>query len=684
MRTLGRIASTCLLALAALACGGSGGGGAGGGGTGAGGGGAGSGGPVADHRCPADDRACFLAHLVVREGGAAAALASVDAALLDGPRPAPAPVGPFRVWAVGFDRIWGFDGRRWFVEEAAPLASGIVAVHGTGPADVWAVGLNGKILHRTSSGWAEVASGTTKHLRDVWASGPGDAWAVGDGTTLLRWNGSSWASHAPAAGIAVGDLYQVWGSGPDDVWAQHGAPGFLHWNGIAWSSSAPSGGAYASGGWSAGPGASFAVGAGCWTWDGAAWSSCPGLASGPGYILYEEVWAAAADDVWVVGELAPGNYQLAHFDGTGWAALDPHASAMGVYYRGLSGTSRDDVWAVGRSAFHFDGLAWSSTVGALDLSSVWAAERTRPPPVDPDVPVLNEQPPPMTFDSPADPAPLELAWTDPGRCRPAFCFAVCDAAGNACTAEYRCTTSSAAGQYAGRSSLTVSFAAEPDVPAQALTLRVRPVTSAGCDGAVAGAVAGDARLVDGTVLPPPCPADVAVRCAATTTCRANRSAKTCSVPYACYQPTGNVGCPDDVLCPNGSDFCGPGTTCGSTGGVCSGSSYGNYCCVPAPAGGGGAGIATWSGSYSGTAQVVTPGGTSSGAVAFSCSAGSCADASGNFSGAVTAGGAFSGSFKPCGACAVMPITGTFTPAGSFVLSGSSGGGSSVIVTAHRD
>jgi hypothetical protein len=68
---------------------------------------------------------------------------------------------------------------------------------------------------------------------------------------------------------------------------------------------------------------------------------------------------------------------------------------------------------------------------------------------------------------------------------------------------------------------------------------------------------------------------------------------------------------------------------------------------------------------------------------FACSAGACADAGGNFSGTVDAGGAFTGSFKACLGCSAMPVSGTLAPSGDFVLSGSSGGGSSVTITAHR-
>ncbi len=77
-----------------------------------------------------------------------------------------------------------------------------------------------------------------------------------------------------------------------------------------------------------------------------------------------------------------------------------------------------------------------------------------------------------------------------------------------------------------------------------------------------------------------CPPDVAARCPGASTCLPNRSARYCDGGYACYLPGGQVGCPDEVLCPNGIDFCPSGTYCGSVGGACAvGSQGGNYCCL---------------------------------------------------------------------------------------------------------
>lgn len=78
-----------------------------------------------------------------------------------------------------------------------------------------------------------------------------------------------------------------------------------------------------------------------------------------------------------------------------------------------------------------------------------------------------------------------------------------------------------------------------------------------------------------------CPPDVEAACAPGTRCLPNHSAKFCAGGFACYLPSGVVGCPGETMCPNAVDFCPADTFCGSISGVCPvGSSSGNYCCRP--------------------------------------------------------------------------------------------------------
>lgn len=80
---------------------------------------------------------------------------------------------------------------------------------------------------------------------------------------------------------------------------------------------------------------------------------------------------------------------------------------------------------------------------------------------------------------------------------------------------------------------------------------------------------------------PRCPADVAAQCPNGTTCAYNHSARACSGrPWVCYSQAGTVGCPGDVLCPDGAAFCAGGTECEVRLGVCAASTPAGYCCLP--------------------------------------------------------------------------------------------------------
>ncbi len=83
--------------------------------------------------------------------------------------------------------------------------------------------------------------------------------------------------------------------------------------------------------------------------------------------------------------------------------------------------------------------------------------------------------------------------------------------------------------------------------------------------------------------PDVCPVDVAATCPGGTKCLKNKSARYCDGGYACYQPTGAVACPGEVMCPDDASFCPAGKYCASVSGVClhGSAGAGNYCCVDA-------------------------------------------------------------------------------------------------------
>ncbi len=81
---------------------------------------------------------------------------------------------------------------------------------------------------------------------------------------------------------------------------------------------------------------------------------------------------------------------------------------------------------------------------------------------------------------------------------------------------------------------------------------------------------------------PQCPADVAATCPNGTYCGYNHSTRACSGrPWVCYSEIGTVGCPGDVLCPDGAAFCVEGTECAPLPlGICPSSTPAGCCCLP--------------------------------------------------------------------------------------------------------
>ncbi len=88
-------------------------------------------------------------------------------------------------------------------------------------------------------------------------------------------------------------------------------------------------------------------------------------------------WAASSDDVWAVGYYGDQRFDASetlaqHWDGSRWSLVPtpvPGPGPGGNFFNGISGTSGDDVWAVGDYATglplvlnlieHWDGSEWS-------------------------------------------------------------------------------------------------------------------------------------------------------------------------------------------------------------------------------------------------------------------------------------------------------------------------------------
>ena len=87
--------------------------------------------------------------------------------------------------------------------------------------------------------------------------------------------------------------------------------------------------------------------------------------------MFQAVWGADSEDVWVVGLLG----QILHLEGQGWQTVTSPSSEN---LQGVWGSSADDIWAVGWNGtiLHYDGSQWSSFDSPTDehLLGVWGRD----------------------------------------------------------------------------------------------------------------------------------------------------------------------------------------------------------------------------------------------------------------------------------------------------------------------
>jgi hypothetical protein len=167
---------------------------------------------------------------------------------------------------------------------------------------------------------------------DIWIVGSEINGTIRQSTLALHWDGAEWSPIlTPNAARDQDALYSVVAISSDDVWAVGRSQGrgrdgaFRTW-GLAMQ------------------------------WDGAAWRlhSVPEPTSGD-YVL-SGVAAFATDDVWAVGDYTdggdvfhnPSKTLALHWDGRSWQIVPtPNPCSGHNSLVGISGTSGEDVWAVG-------------------------------------------------------------------------------------------------------------------------------------------------------------------------------------------------------------------------------------------------------------------------------------------------------------------------------------------------
>lgn len=459
--------------------------------------------PQGGANCASSDLDCILSNLTVQQGGAAVPLQTIEASRLSPPGAPAAP--PFLWAVGGSSPIAGWNGTGWIGYPNPAASVGLRAVWAFAANDAWAAGDSDTILHWNGTAWSVVTlpAGSGVDAADtivgLWGDSSSDLWAVTRTGKSTHFTGTWSPFVAFATSPAV--LMAVWGFGANDVWAvgspnANGGGVAFHYNGTAWTQSAI---------WSAAPdnsvpnavwGASshevwVAASSGSsnseaiYQWNGSGWAkdaaSSP-IAGGP----YGQLSLAGTgpDDVWESGYNIAGGI-LAHNDGTGWTV---QPSFGGLLQGGaLWAAARNDVWMVGSDFRRWDGTAWMKVAGpagtytALRGATPGSAGGTAPP-------SITNQPPPLTFTGTSS-VNETLAWSDPSGCQPSFCFSVCNAALK-CSTSARCSRSVHDGLLAGSTILTLGYTAVPADGAANLSLDVVPLSSANCQDPIALLVSG--------------------------------------------------------------------------------------------------------------------------------------------------------------------------------------------------
>jgi hypothetical protein len=198
-------------------------------------------------------------------------------------------------------------------------------------------------------------------MNDVWGTSASDVWAVGEAGTVMHFDGAGWKG---VTGVGDGPDYlqqqsgnfgarllRVHGSAPNDVWFIGETKQVLHWNGTTLQVGAYSGSLTPRAVWARSSQDAWLVGdAGSVSrWNGSAWADG---SSGTSQNL-RAVWGFASDDV-----LVAGGSVVRHWNGSAWedrsAGLPGDAALVAIW-----GASPTDLWAVGKTAFHYVAGSWT-------------------------------------------------------------------------------------------------------------------------------------------------------------------------------------------------------------------------------------------------------------------------------------------------------------------------------------
>lgn len=199
-------------------------------------------------------------------------------------------------------------------------------------------------LITATAGVPNLANPTAKRTLTSNAMHLEEGWAVGDtsagGEVIGYWNGSSWTRQAESSVIPNKKLNSLSAISYADIWAVGASADmtYIHYNGSAWAQ----GNVQTIGG-----------------------TAVPN-------VHYNDVYCAASNDCWAVGEKHGSDVSIAHWDGTIWTKSSAFPPSLNVTLKSVTCASANDCWTVGSSKtfLHWDGTAWSA--GNVESSGSYA------------------------------------------------------------------------------------------------------------------------------------------------------------------------------------------------------------------------------------------------------------------------------------------------------------------------
>lgn len=290
------------------------------------------------------------------------------------------------------------EGVDWCPEETpADPRRAFTSVWGSSKSDVWAVGSAGAVLHFDGTAWKDSSVPTTRTLFSVGGSGPNDVWIVGTYGTIYHGpkfvaGTAQWESMpiVPYTGAEEKLLSSVWSPSPDEVWLAGESlkiPGqkkaatqyrgrVADDGGVAWQAMAPCAscaliakvwGTSASDIWSVGQQGEAYRTAAAQPGDADAGDAAVPVwvdVSSPSTEDLQAVWGSSKDDVWAVGRR--GTLRRYHDQAT---EAETVAAGTTEDLHAVWGSAANDVWAVGDfgTILHFDGTTWQSSTAALPV-----------------------------------------------------------------------------------------------------------------------------------------------------------------------------------------------------------------------------------------------------------------------------------------------------------------------------